>query len=110
MMTVLDGSVNPSPSQLGEHATTVCAKVCEFRHDGYNAAPVYVTVCVSVYVSVYVSAYVSVYVSVYVSRRQIPLLPDEISTLHGIQGKTADPGMCAHWKFPKKTFRRKLCG
>ena len=39
-------------------------------------------------------------IKVEVSRRQIPLLPDKISTLHGIQGKTADPGMCAHWKFP----------
>ena len=36
-----------------------------------------------------------------VSRRQIPVLPDKASTLHGIQGKTADPGLCAHWKFPK---------
>ena len=29
------------------------------------------------------------------------MLPDKISTLHGIQGKTADPGLAAHWKFPK---------
>ena len=36
-----------------------------------------------------------------VTRRQIPLLPDKISTLHGVQGKTADPGLAAHWKFPK---------
>ena len=36
-----------------------------------------------------------------VKRTQIPLLPDKISTLHGIQGKTADPGLAAHWKFPK---------
>jgi hypothetical protein len=36
-----------------------------------------------------------------VTRTQIPLLPDKISTLHGIQGKTADPGLAAHWKFPK---------
>ena len=36
-----------------------------------------------------------------VARTQIPLLPDKISTLHGIQGKTADPGLAAHWKFPK---------
>ena len=32
---------------------------------------------------------------------QIPLLPYKISTLHGIQGKTADPGLAAHWKFQK---------
>ena len=36
-----------------------------------------------------------------VTRTQIPLLPDKISTLHDIQGKTADPGLAAHWKFPK---------
>jgi hypothetical protein len=36
-----------------------------------------------------------------VTRTQIPLLPDKISTLHDIQGKTADPGFAAHWKFPK---------
>jgi hypothetical protein len=36
-----------------------------------------------------------------VDRRQFPLLLHKMSTLHGIQGKTADPGMCAHWKFPK---------
>ena len=36
-----------------------------------------------------------------VTRRQIPLLPDKISTLHGVQGKTAEPGLAAHWKFPK---------
>ena len=36
-----------------------------------------------------------------VDRRQLPLLLHKMSTLHGIQGKTADPGMCAHWKFPK---------
>ena len=48
-------------------------------------------------------------IKVAVSRKQSPLLPDKISTLHGIQGKTADLGMCTHWKFPK-TFRRKLCG
>ena len=29
------------------------------------------------------------------------MLPDKISTLHGIQCKTADPGLAAHWKFPK---------
>ena len=40
-------------------------------------------------------------VKVNVTRRQIPLLPAKISTLHGIQGKTADPGLAVHWKFPK---------
>ena len=36
-----------------------------------------------------------------IKRRQFPLLLHKTSTLHGIQGKTAEPGMCAHWSFPK---------
>ena len=36
-----------------------------------------------------------------VVRTQCPLLPQKQCTLHGIQGKTADPGFIAHWKFPK---------
>ena len=36
-----------------------------------------------------------------VSRTQCPLLPQKQCTLHGVQGKTADPGFIAHWKFPK---------
>ena len=36
-----------------------------------------------------------------VSRTQCPLLPQRQSTLHAVQGKTADPGFIAHWKFPK---------
>jgi hypothetical protein len=35
-----------------------------------------------------------------VSRTQIPLLPRKQCTLHGVQGKTADPGFIAHWSFP----------
>ena len=35
------------------------------------------------------------------AEKSFPVLPDKISTLHGIQGKTADPGLAAHWKFPK---------
>ena len=35
-----------------------------------------------------------------VSRTQCPLLPMKQCTLHGIQGKTADPGFIAHWTFP----------
>ena len=38
--------------------------------------------------------------SVSVTRTQIPLLPMKQSTLHGVQGKTADPGFIAHWQFP----------
>jgi hypothetical protein len=36
-----------------------------------------------------------------VSRTQCPLLPKKQCTLHGVQGKTADPGFIAHWKFPR---------
>ena len=35
-----------------------------------------------------------------VSRTQCPLLPRKQCTLHGVQGKTADPGIIAHWTFP----------
>ena len=38
--------------------------------------------------------------SVSVVRTQIPLLPQKQCTLHGVQGKTADPGFIAHWQFP----------
>ena len=34
-------------------------------------------------------------------RTQIPLLPRNQVTLHGMQGKTADPGYIAHWSFPQ---------
>ena len=35
-----------------------------------------------------------------IKRRQFPLLLHKTSTLQGIQGKIAEPGMCAHWSFP----------
>ena len=35
-----------------------------------------------------------------VSRTQVPLLPRKQGTLHGVQGKTADPGIIVHWSFP----------
>ena len=35
------------------------------------------------------------------SRTQCPLLPQKQCTLHGVQGKTADPGFIARWKFFK---------
>ena len=38
--------------------------------------------------------------SVAVSRTQLPLLPRKQCTLHGVQGKTAVPGLIAHWTFP----------
>ena len=37
---------------------------------------------------------------VQISRTQIPLLPQKQCTLHGVQGKTADPGFIVHWTFP----------
>ena len=36
-----------------------------------------------------------------IKRRQFPLLLHKTSTLHGTQGKNAEPGVCAHWSFPK---------
>ena len=39
--------------------------------------------------------------AVQVSRTQIPLLPKKQCTLHGVQGKTAEPGFIAHWTFPR---------
>ncbi len=38
--------------------------------------------------------------SVKISRTQVPLLPRKQCTLHGVQGKTADPGFIVHWTFP----------
>ena len=39
--------------------------------------------------------------AVAVARMQCPLLPQNQSTYHGVQGKTAKPGLIAHWAFPK---------
>ncbi len=38
--------------------------------------------------------------SVSVSRTQLTVLPRKQGTLHGVQGKTADPGFIVHWTFP----------
>ena len=35
-----------------------------------------------------------------VSRTQLTVLPRKQGTLHGVQGKTADPGFIVHWTFP----------
>ena len=40
--------------------------------------------------------------SVHVSRTQIPLLPRKQCTLHGVQGKTAEPGFIVHWRYPAR--------
>ena len=37
-----------------------------------------------------------------VVRTQIPLLPRKQCSLHGVQGKTADPGFIVHWRYPKR--------
>ena len=39
--------------------------------------------------------------AVAVPRTQCPLLPRKQCTLHGVQGKTADPGFIVHWTFPQ---------
>ena len=46
--------------------------------------------------------------AVSVSRTQCPLLPQKQCTLHGVQGKTADPGFIAHWTFPKGLKRESI--
>ena len=33
-------------------------------------------------------------------RTQVPLMPAKHSTLHGLQGTTARPGLVAHWRMP----------
>ena len=37
-----------------------------------------------------------------VTRTQIPLLPRKQCSLHGVQGKTAEPGFIVHWRYPKR--------
>ena len=37
---------------------------------------------------------------VQVTRTQICLMPQKQCTLHGVQGKTADPGFIVHWTYP----------
>ena len=46
--------------------------------------------------------------AVSVSRTQCPLLPARQCTLHGVQGKTAEPGFIAHWKFPKRLKKESI--
>ena len=41
-------------------------------------------------------------------RKQIPLLPGKECTLHGLQGRAADPGLAAHWRSPKKLSKESL--
>ena len=45
---------------------------------------------------------------VMVSRTQVPLLPQKQCTLHGVQGKTADPGFIANWAFPKNLSKESI--
>ena len=46
---------------------------------------------------------------VYVTRTQITLLPQKQGTLHGVQGKTADPGFVVHWRYPKRLPKEGVC-
>lgn len=46
--------------------------------------------------------------SVSVARTQLPLLPRKQCTLHGVQGKTADPGFIAHWSFPARLSKESV--
>ena len=39
--------------------------------------------------------------NVYISRTQLPLRLHKHGTLHGVQGKTAEPGLVAHWRLPR---------
>jgi hypothetical protein len=45
---------------------------------------------------------------VHVTRTQITLLPQKQGTLHGVQGKTADPGIILHWRYPKRLSKESL--
>ena len=47
-------------------------------------------------------------ISVGVARTQVPILPAKQGTLHGLQGKTCEPGLIAHWKFPNRLSRDSL--
>ena len=44
--------------------------------------------------------------AILVSRTQFPVLPKMQCTLHGVQGKTADPSFIAHWTFPLGLMKR----
>ena len=46
--------------------------------------------------------------AVSVTRTQIPLLPQKQCTLHGVQGKTAEPGFIAHFSFPKNLSKESI--
>ena len=37
-----------------------------------------------------------------VARTQLPIMPENACSLYGLQGTTADPGLCAHWNLPRR--------
>ena len=41
-------------------------------------------------------------------RLHIPLLPRKQTTLHGVQGRTTEPGLVAYWRFPKRLSQESL--
>ena len=43
-----------------------------------------------------------------VRRLQRPLFPRMQSTLHGVQGRTTEPGLVAYWRFPKRLSQESL--
>ncbi len=45
---------------------------------------------------------------VQIDRTQVPLLPRKQCTLHGVQGKTTDPGFIVHWVFPPNLSKESL--
>ena len=46
--------------------------------------------------------------TIQVQRRQLPMTIKTASTIHTLQGVTADPGLIFHWKFPR-FFSEELC-
>jgi len=46
--------------------------------------------------------------SIEVARTQLPLLPQKQCTLHGVQGKTAEPGFIVHWTFPPRLSKESI--
>ena len=37
-----------------------------------------------------------------VTRLQLPIMPIQACPRYGLQGTTADPGLCAHWAVPRR--------
>ena len=46
--------------------------------------------------------------AMHATRTQVPLLPQKQTTLHGVQGKTADPGFIVHWSLPPRLKKEQV--